>query len=130
MTKEKVLKRGKIKASMIRSREFRGEVNSQPLFSPPSLWIKLYSIDLQKPYSLIVGRITRQKGLTHLLKAAKNFDPHIQVVLCASAPDTPEIAAEVDQLVAELRALRGLENIINPKHPMATVLFSTFLNIN
>ena len=74
--------------------------------------LEKYSIDLQKPYSLIVGRITRQKGLTHLLKAAKNFDPHIQVVLCASAPDTPEIAAEVDQLVAELRALRGLENII------------------
>ena len=74
--------------------------------------IEKYSIDLQKPYSLFVGRITRQKGLTHLLKAAKNFDPHIQVVLCASAPDTPEIAAEVDQLVAELRALRGPENII------------------
>ena len=74
--------------------------------------LEKYGIDLQKPYSLIVGRITRQKGLTHLLKAAKNFDPHIQVVLCASAPDTPEIAAEVDQLVAELRALHGLENII------------------
>ena len=74
--------------------------------------IEKYRIDLQKPYSLFVGRITRQKGLTHLLKAAKNFDPHIQVVLCASAPDTPEIAAEVDQLVAELRALRGPENII------------------
>ena len=74
--------------------------------------IDKYNIDSQKPYSLFVGRITRQKGLSHLLEAAKNFDPHIQVVLCASAPDTPEIAAEVDQLVADLRALRGQENII------------------
>ncbi len=74
--------------------------------------LEKYSIDLHRPYSLFVGRITRQKGLTHLLKAAKNFDPHIQVVLCASAPDTPEIAAEVYQLVAELKALRGPENII------------------
>ena len=50
-------------------------------------------IDLQRPYALFVGRITRQKGLRHLLAAARDFDPGIQLVLCAGSPDTPEIAA-------------------------------------
>jgi len=71
-----------------------------------------YGIDVQRPYSLFVGRITRQKGLPHLLQAAKNFNPGIQVVLCASAPDTPEIAAEVKELISELSELRGEHNVI------------------
>ena len=71
-----------------------------------------YGIDVQRPYSLFVGRITRQKGLPHLLHSAKNFDPEIQVVLCASAPDTPEIAAEVTALISELSELRGEHNVI------------------
>jgi len=71
-----------------------------------------YGINAQAPYSLFVGRITQQKGLTHLLQAAKSFDPQIQVVLCASAPDTPEIAAEVHELVGELKDLRGKDNVI------------------
>jgi alpha-maltose-1-phosphate synthase len=71
-----------------------------------------YGINAQAPYSLFVGRITRQKGLAHLLQAAKSFDPQIQVVLCASAPDTPEIAAEVHELVGELKDLRGKDNVI------------------
>ncbi len=74
--------------------------------------VNKYGINAQKPYSLFVGRITRQKGLAHLLNAAKSFDPDIQVVLCASTPDTPELAAEVHELVDELKQMRGSENVI------------------
>ena len=74
--------------------------------------VNKYGINAQKPYSLFVGRITRQKGLAHLLIAAKSFDPDIQVVLCASTPDTPELAAEVHELVDELKQMRGNENVI------------------
>jgi starch synthase len=56
---------------------------------------------------LYVGRITRQKGLPHLLAAAHRLDPGVQVVLCASAPDTPEIAAEVSAGIEALTAERG-----------------------
>ncbi|GAB1822687.1 glycogen synthase [Herbidospora sp. RD11066] len=65
-----------------------------------------HGIDPGKPYVVFVGRITRQKGLTHLLRAARDFDPAAQLVLCAGAPDTPEIAAEVTALVQELQATR------------------------
>jgi starch synthase len=56
---------------------------------------------------LFVGRITRQKGLPHLLHAARDFDPDAQVVLCASAPDTPQIATEVSELIDGLKVDRG-----------------------
>jgi starch synthase len=64
-------------------------------------------IDPARPYVLYVGRITRQKGLPHLLAAAHRLDPGVQVVLCASAPDTREIAAEVSAGVAALTGERG-----------------------
>ena len=57
-------------------------------------------IDPDKPYALFVGRIARQKGIIHLVNAIKYFDPGFQVVLCAGAPDTPEIAAEMKAAVA------------------------------
>lgn len=57
--------------------------------------IKKYGIDLNKPYVLFVGRITRQKGIIHLVNAIKHIDKDIQVVLCAGAPDTPEIEKEM-----------------------------------
>lgn len=63
-------------------------------------------VDKQRPIVAFVGRITRQKGVKHLLKAAQSFDADIQLVLCAGAPDTPEIAAETEALVEELRAQR------------------------
>jgi starch synthase len=66
-----------------------------------------YGINPSQPYVLFVGRITRQKGLPHLLQAAKKFADNVNLVLCASSPDTPELAAEVEGLVAELRAERG-----------------------
>ncbi|MGP3964233.1 glycogen synthase [Nonomuraea sp. 3N208] len=61
-----------------------------------------HGVDPSRPYVVFVGRITRQKGLIHLLHAAGSFDPDAQLVLCAGAPDTTEIAAEVTQLVRDL----------------------------
>jgi starch synthase len=63
-------------------------------------------VDPSRPSVVFVGRITRQKGLPYLLRAARSFDPSVQLVLCAGAPDTPEIAAEVNALVGELRKER------------------------
>jgi starch synthase len=65
-----------------------------------------HGVDPDRPYVLFVGRITRQKGLPHLLRAARSFQPDVQLVLCAGAPDTPEIAEEVTGLVEGLRAER------------------------
>jgi len=64
-------------------------------------------VDLNRPIVAFVGRITRQKGVAHLIAAAHNFAPEIQLVLCAGAPDTPEIAAEVTSAVQELARVRS-----------------------
>ena len=66
-----------------------------------------YHIDRSKPTLLFVGRITRQKGLPYLLRALHLIDPAIQVVLCAGAPDTPQIAEEVKSAFARLDETRG-----------------------
>ena len=63
-------------------------------------------VDRNRPIVAFVGRITRQKGVAHLLKAAADFDPDVQLVLCAGAPDTPEIEAETKSLVEGLQAQR------------------------
>ena len=62
-----------------------------------------YGIDPAIPFILFVGRITRQKGVTHLVDAIRYLPPETQVVLCAGAPDTPEIAAELRQKVEDAR---------------------------
>jgi glycogen synthase len=61
-----------------------------------------HGIDIDQPYVLFVGRITRQKGILHLLNAIPRLDPALQVVLCAGAPDTPEIGREMEAGVAAL----------------------------
>ena len=66
--------------------------------------LEKYKVDTSAPYVLFVGRITRQKGVTHLVDAIRYLPPGTQVVLCAGAPDTPEIAAEMRQKVEEARA--------------------------
>jgi starch synthase len=80
----------------------------------PGLWrpdggvgtLEEHGIDPGRPTVIFVGRITRQKGVADLLRAARGFDTAAQLVLCAGAPDTPEIAAEVRELVEVLRAER------------------------
>ncbi|MCS7257701.1 MAG: glycogen synthase [Thermomicrobium sp.] len=64
-------------------------------------------VDLDRPYVLFVGRITRQKGIVHLLDAVRFLHPDVQVVLLAGQPDTPELAQAVETRVAELRAQRS-----------------------
>ena len=63
-------------------------------------------VDPTRPIAAFVGRITRQKGVGHLIAAAHHLDPEIQLVLCAGAPDTPEIAAQTAEAVRELAASR------------------------
>jgi starch synthase len=72
--------------------------------------LKRYGVDPAKPSVVFVGRITRQKGVPYLLDAALSFDPAAQLVLCAGAPDTPEIGREVAEKVDKVAQERG--NII------------------
>ena len=65
-----------------------------------------YGIDPGKPFVLFVGRIARQKGIVHLARAIRFMDPGFQVVLCAGAPDTPEIAEEMKTAVEQAKAIR------------------------
>jgi starch synthase len=63
-------------------------------------------IDPNRPYVTFVGRITRQKGVPHLLRAGLEFDPALQILLLAGAADTPELKAETDAAIAALSARR------------------------
>jgi glycogen synthase len=65
-----------------------------------------FGVNPARPYILFVGRITRQKGIVHLVRALGAIDPGAQIVLCAGAPDTPEIAAEMEAAVTEARTQR------------------------
>ena len=69
-----------------------------------------YGVDKNKPYVLFVGRITRQKGIIHLVNAIKYLDPDTQIVLCAGAPDTEEIGKEMEDAVNEVKKTR--KNVI------------------
>jgi len=66
-----------------------------------------YGIDPGKPFLLFVGRITRQKGIVHLVRAIEFMNTGFQIVLCAGAPDTPEIGAEMKAAVEKMRAKRS-----------------------
>jgi starch synthase len=72
-------------------------------FTPETSALVKYGVDPEKPYVLFVGRITRQKGVTHLVEAIQYLPPGTQIVLCAGAPDTPEIAAEMRAKVEAVR---------------------------
>jgi glycogen synthase len=69
--------------------------------------LEAYDVDPDRPFVLFVGRITRQKGILHLVEALHHFDDDIQVVLCAGAPDTEEIGAEMEARVETARAETG-----------------------
>jgi len=64
--------------------------------------LERYGIDRTQPYLLFVGRVTRQKGIVHLVRAIEHMDKGFQIVLCAGAPDTPEIGKEMEQAVADV----------------------------
>ena len=86
-----------------------------------------HGIDPSRRTVVFVGRITRQKGLPYFLRAAQLLPDDVQLVLCAGAPDTPEIAAEVEGLVAELRARRSGVVLISemlPQPEVAAILSS------
>lgn len=62
---------------------------------------------IKKPFVLFVGRITRQKGIVHLVRAIEHMDPGFQIVLCAGAPDTPEIGGEMKEAIEQVQAKRA-----------------------
>ena len=68
--------------------------------------LEQFGINPAIPFVLFVGRITRQKGISQLIEAAQYFDKNCQIVLCAGAPDTPEIAKETENLINNLKATR------------------------
>ncbi|QIK65271.1 glycogen synthase [Nocardioides sp. HDW12B] len=78
-------------------------------------------VDLTRPYVAFVGRITRQKGVPHLLRAGLQLDPAVQLVLLAGAADTPELAAETDALIAELRRSRDGVFVVSEMLPRPDV---------
>lgn len=79
--------------------------------------LEKYGIDPQAPFVLFVGRITRQKGIVHLVNAIQYMAPGFQIVLCAGAPDTPEIAAEMKAAVNAAKQQRAnliwIEEMVN-----------------
>lgn len=81
--------------------------------------LKRYGIDQKQPYILFVGRITRQKGIVYLVRAIPFMDPGFQIVLCAGAPDTPEIAEEMKSAVEQAKAKRSdiiwIEEMVDKK---------------
>ncbi|WP_460003923.1 glycogen synthase [Microbacterium xylanilyticum] len=84
-----------------------------------------HGIDPSRPSVVFVGRITRQKGLPYFLRAAVKLPPEVQLVLCAGAPDTPEIMDEVRGLVSDLTATRTgvvwIEEFL-PRHELSAIL--------
>jgi alpha-maltose-1-phosphate synthase len=81
-----------------------------------------YGVDPERPYVLFVGRITRQKGIIHLVDAIPAIDPSLQIVLCAGAPDTPEIGNEMAAHVAAALAKRSGVTWIREMLPRADVI--------
>ena len=90
----------------------------------PALLAQL-GVDATKPSVVFVGRITRQKGLPYFLRAAERLPADVQVILCAGAPDTPQIMAEVQELVRGLQTTREgviwIDRMLS-RHELCTVL--------
>jgi starch synthase len=84
--------------------------------------VRSHGVDPDRPSAVFVGRITRQKGLPLFLRACRELPPDVQLVLCAGAPDTPEILAEVEGLVGELATSRDGVVWIREMLPRADVV--------
>jgi alpha-maltose-1-phosphate synthase len=78
-------------------------------------------VDLSRPYVTFVGRITRQKGVPHLLRAGLEVDPSVQLLLLAGAADTPELKAETDEAIARLRSARDGVIVVSEMLPRESV---------
>lgn len=108
-TKEDVLKYFEVDENKIKV-IYNGINLEEYVVSNETSTLEHYGIDKTKPYVLFVGRITRQKGIIHLVNAIKYIEPEAQIVLCAGAPDTPEIGKEMLDSVDEVKKTR--KNVI------------------
>ncbi len=98
--------------------------------NPETTALERFDVDPSRPMVLFVGRITRQKGIIHLVDAIAEIDPAIQVVLLAGAPDTPEIAAEMNSRIADARSKREDVIWIEEMLPRAeTIQFYTHADV-
>ncbi|HYO38607.1 MAG TPA: glycogen synthase [Nocardioidaceae bacterium] len=88
---------------------------------PDTSVLRRIGVDPDRPYVAFVGRITRQKGVPHLLRAGLAFDPELQVVLLAGAADTPDLKAETDALIADLRDQRDGVFVVSEMLPREEV---------
>jgi alpha-maltose-1-phosphate synthase len=97
--------------------------------NPDEELVRSFGIDPSRPVVVFVGRITRQKGLPYLLRAAALLPPEVQLVLCAGAPDTPEILDEVREGVAALQLLRTgviwIDRLLGPTELRAVLTSAT-----
>ncbi|WP_298492750.1 glycogen synthase [uncultured Algibacter sp.] len=105
-TKEDVLKHFNVDENKVHV-IYNGINLQQYVTTPETSTLDEYGVDKSKPYVLFVGRITRQKGIIHLVNAIKYIDPDTQIVLCAGAPDTPEIGKEMEDAVSEVQKTRN-----------------------
>ena len=104
-TKEDVLKYFNVDENKIKV-IYNGINLQQYIVTSETTTLDAYGIDKTKPYVLFVGRITRQKGIIHLVNAIKYIDPDTQIILCAGAPDTKEIGKEMEDAVNEVKKTR------------------------
>jgi alpha-maltose-1-phosphate synthase len=88
---------------------------------PDTAVLERIGVDPDRPYVAFVGRITRQKGVPHLLRAGLSFDHDLQIVLLAGAADTPELKAETDAGIADLRAARDGVFVVSQMLPREEV---------
>ena len=88
---------------------------------PATNVLERLGVDLTRPYVTFVGRITRQKGVPHLLRAGLQLDPSVQLVLLAGAADTPELKTETDGLINELKAARDGVFVVSEMLPREEV---------
>lgn len=108
-TKEDVLKHFDVDESKVHV-IYNGINLQQYITTSETSTLDEYGVDKTKPYVLFVGRITRQKGIIHLVNAIKYINPDTQIVLCAGAPDTPEIGKEMEDAVNAVKKTR--DNVI------------------
>ncbi|MFS4483362.1 glycogen synthase [Hyunsoonleella sp. 2307UL5-6] len=108
-TKEDVIKHFNVDEDKVKV-IYNGINLQQYIQTSETATLDTYGIDKAKPYVLFVGRITRQKGIIHLVNAIKYIDQDTQIVLCAGAPDTKEIGEEMKAAVTEVQKTR--DNVI------------------